>query len=118
MPPLAAVELYAAVPELTLRGWPGEDSVAVFTAADGRTHLVSLLAATILEEVRAGARPLHDVALAVFGANTSNHLSESEGESFSMLQAAAEGLVQAGLLTRTECPSPSAPSGPSTPHPC
>jgi len=114
----AAVELYAAVPELALRGWPGEDSVAVFTAADGRTHLVSLLAATILEEASAGARPLHDVAAAVFGPNASNNLSESEGDPLSMLRAAAEGLVQAGLLTRTECPSPSAPSGPSTPHPC
>lgn len=90
----------------------------MFTAASGRTHLVSLLAATILEEASAGPRPLHELAEAVFGANSSNEGSESDGESFAMLQAAAEGLVQAGLLTRTECPSPSAHSGPSAPHTC
>ena len=112
------MNLYAAAPELTLRGWPGEDSVAVFTAASGQTHLVSLLAATILEEASAGPRPLHDLAVAVFGAGFSKEIPESDVESFAMLQVAAERLVQAGLLTRTECHSPSAHSGPRALHPC
>lgn len=95
---------------LLIKQWPGEDTGVVFTTAERKTHLISPLAATILELSRSGNSVSGLLAQWTEpDAPTAQHAGQqvlfedeysSEEHSRNTLSEAVQGLIQAGLLRR------------------
>lgn len=88
---------------LTVRAWPGQAVAAVFSAGTVSTHLVSEIAAAVLELARSGPVSAQE-ALALLEAP--EHPVDSAPSAISddllLMEQTITGLVAAGLLRRVE----------------
>jgi hypothetical protein len=112
----AAADGYASLSGLKLRGWPGEETIAVFTPGSVKTHLISALAGEVL--LLTAQKPMTAAALAAAllsdadepsAANPSlmtpaAPLSAEDEQALEAVRTLVDGLVQAGLLLRQPCP--------------
>jgi hypothetical protein len=93
---------YATAHGLRLRHWPGEEAAVVYVPRTTSTHLVSDVAHAILALGAAQSITLADICAGLAPAMEEQPWAEAqEGDDTSQqLLQVAEGLVQAGLLTR------------------
>lgn len=90
-------------PGLAVRKWPGENTVAVFSADSVSTHLVSEVAAAVLE--LASSRSVTTLEAASLLATPDQPLDFGASDisaDLHLMEETITGLIGAGLLRRVE----------------
>ena len=88
---------------LAVRKWPGENAAAVFSADSVSTHLISEVAAAVLE--LASSRPTTTLEAASLLAAPGQPLDSTTSDisdDLHLMEETITGLVAAGLLRRVE----------------
>lgn len=91
------------MPGLAVRSWPGEISAAVFSPLAVRTHLVSEVAAAVLDLAR--NRPVTGAELVSLLGDADQPLDSGASDISAdqlLMEETITGLVAAGLLRRVE----------------
>lgn len=94
---------FSAASGLVVRKWPGESAAVVFRADSVSTHLVSEVAAAVLELASSSSvTPLEATSLLLATDQPVDSATSDVSGDLQLMEETITGLVAAGLLRRVE----------------